>query len=293
MIAVDLGQFGCRIQAGADIFISTRGLAAGELAHHALDTNFRVHALKAEIVALSLSGLYGDVGDVTPYLKLCHDHFGATEVVVIDDGLANLAGALAGQPGVALTLGGGVVAVGGNGRKLSHADGLGSIFGDEGGGVWLGSRGLARALATRDGRDQSHELVQIFKDQMTSFDQLASKTGPDATLLAISSAQPLLEAADAGISEALRIRSEGAKALACSVVAAWEKVGDLNDSFKVTISGGLAKNMNYRSEIFQEIIKLAPQAELVESVGDNLSGAIWIAENLKEDLRPMMAWARY
>ena len=122
-------------------------------------------------------------------MHLCAKYFGAKEVAVIDDGLASLAGSLAGKPGVALTLGGGVVAVGGNGSALSHSDGLGSVFGDEGGGFWIGSRGLTRALAARDGRTNAPELLSIFAEELNAFDSLSSKNGTEATSLAISCAK--------------------------------------------------------------------------------------------------------
>ena len=189
MIAVDLGQSGCRISIEGKIHSSNRGKLAGESVLVSLEENFKNIDAKSELVTLSLTGLFGYVEDARPYLQLCNKYFGAKEVAVIDDGLASLAGSLEGQPGVALTLGGGVVAVGGNGSALSHSDGLGSVFGDEGGGFWLGSRGLARALAARDGRTYAPELLNIFADELTAFDSLSSKNGTEATSLAIACAK--------------------------------------------------------------------------------------------------------
>ena len=289
MIAVDLGQSGCRISVEGHIHASNRGKLSGEPVIRALEVNFKEINAKSELVALSLTGLIGVVREVESYLDLCNKYFGAKEVAVIDDGLASLAGALAGQPGVSLTLGGGVVAVGGNGEKLSHYDGLGSHFGDEGGGFWLGSRGLTRALATRDGRDSEKELEKLLKDEIEKFDLLESKNGPEATSLAISCAQKMLES-DSEIADS--IRKEGAFRLAKTVVSAWIKVGTLEQEFKLTISGGLSKNENYRKLIFENVKALGANADLIAPTGDNLDGAIWIANNYKNDLPPMLGWAR-
>lgn len=289
MIAVDLGQSGCRVNVDGKIISSSRGKLAGESVISALEANFNEIDAKSELVSLSLTGLFGIVGDTTPYLLLCNKFFGAKEVAVIDDGLASLAGALAGQPGVALTLGGGVVAVGGNGDNLSHSDGLGSFFGDEGGGFWLGSRALTRALATRDGRDNQSDLISLFANEIEKFDLLESKNGAEATSLAISCAQKVLESENLVIQT---IRNEGAKQLAHTALSAWNKVGDLSSTFKLTITGGLSKNENYRQSIFKEILALGALVELIEPVGDNLDGAIWIANNSKHDIRPLLGWAR-
>lgn len=289
MIAVDLGQSGCRISIEGKVTTTARGKLAGESVTDALEANFKGLNAKSELVTLSLTGLFGVVSDAKPYLHLCGKYFGAKEVAVIDDGLASLAGALAGQPGVALTLGGGVVAVGGNGEELSHSDGLGSHFGDEGGGFWLGSRGLTRALATRDGRDKQKDLLELFSSEIEIFDQLQSKNGAEATTLAISCAKKVLESSDP-VAEA--IMSQGAKYLAQTISSAWIKVGDFNSPFKLTISGGVSKNDKYRQLILNETLALGAKAELISPAGDNLDGAIWIANNYKHDIKPMLGWAR-
>ncbi len=289
MIAVDLGQSGCRISIEGTITTTSRGKLAGESVVDALAANFKDLNARSELVSLSLTGLFGEVGDVKPFLTLCVKHFGAKEVAVIDDGLASLAGALSGQPGVALTLGGGVVAVGGNGEKLSHSDGLGSHFGDEGGGFWLGSRGLTRAIASRDGRDNQEDLLELFADEMAQFDQLESKNGAEASTLAISCAKKVLESNNAVLEN---IAAQGATYLAKTICSAWKKIGDLNSPFKITISGGLSKNDKYRQLIFKEVSALGAKADLIAPAGDNLDGAIWIANNYKQDIKPMLGWAR-
>ncbi|MEY4455415.1 MAG: hypothetical protein RIQ45_938 [Actinomycetota bacterium] len=292
LLALDVGQSGSRISINGELKSIQRAMHAGEPVENtvaAILENLRVDAPK---VALSLTGLYGDVGDVSRFNEVCQKYSNTREVIVIDDGLANLAGSLQGQSGVALTLGGGVVAVGGNNGAFSHSDGLSSFFGDEGGGFWLGSRGLTRALATRDERDFEFELMTFFENEIKEYDELKSKNSPEANLLAIKTAEKLLIAADNQIPIAVKIRNEGAALLAKTVVSAWRKIGTENSSFLVTISGGLSRNKNYQHGIIEEINKLEPKANLIEPKGDNLAGAIWLFENIKEDVRPMLGWAR-
>lgn len=292
MIAVDLGQSGCRIKYGDQVLTTQIGKLAGKPIADALELNFAQLSQQADVVALSLTGLYGDVGDVAPFLALCKKHFGASEVAVIDDGLANFAGSLLGQAGVALTLGGGVVAVGGNQENFSHSDGLGNIFGDEGGGIWLGAAGMTRALATRDGRDHDQEILNYLEDEISQFDALESKNGTDAVSLAIVAARKVLELAESGNPTALAIRDLGASRLSKTVLSAWLKVGDIKDSFKVTVSGGISQNTAYKNLIFEKVKEAGAKVELMDTRGDNIDGAIWLAENIKHDIRPMLGWAR-
>ena len=166
LLALDVGQSGSRISINGELKSIQRAMHAGEPVENtvaAILENLRIDAPK---VALSLTGLYGDVGDVSRFKEVCQKYSKTREVCVIDDGLANLAGSLQGQSGVSLTLGGGVVAVGGNSGAFSHSDGLSSFFGDEGGGFWLGSRGLTRALATRDERDTEFEFMSFFENEI-------------------------------------------------------------------------------------------------------------------------------
>ena len=292
LLALDVGQSGSRISINGELKSIQRAMHAGEPVENtvaAILENLRVDAPK---VALSLTGLYGDVGDVSRFKEVCQKYSKTREVCVIDDGLANLAGSLQGQSGVALTLGGGVVAVGGNNGAFSHSDGLSSFFGDEGGGFWLGSRGLTRALATRDERDSEFALMTFFENEIKEYDELKSKNSPEANLLAIKTAEKLLIAADNQIPIAVKIRNEGAALLAKTVVSAWRKIGTENSSFLVTISGGLSRNKNYQHGIIEEINNFEPKANLIEPKGDNLAGAIWLFENIKEDVRQMLGWAR-
>ena len=61
MIAVDLGQSGCRISIEGKIHSSNRGKLAGESILVALEENFKILDAKSELVTLSLTGLFGHV----------------------------------------------------------------------------------------------------------------------------------------------------------------------------------------------------------------------------------------
>jgi N-acetylglucosamine kinase-like BadF-type ATPase len=293
MIVIDVGQSGSRALFGDQLFTLDRGKLEGEAVVDTLHAIAQLLPnLKSDLTVLSLTGLYGDVGSVDPYLTFASKHFSSNKCLVMDDGLASYFSSLGTSDGVSLTLGGGVVAIGGKSGKYSHADGLGSTFGDEGSGYWLGSRALSKALATRDGREEYFELAEIFKDEILRFDGLEVKNSREAFSLAIECAKKLLETADTKLPIALEIRGEGAKKLARTVLAAWKKVdGHFEEPLTIAVSGGLSKSQSYVEAIAAEIEKSIAALSVLASKGDNLRGATLIAETIEGDLPPVMKWA--
>ena len=293
VLAVDLGQSGSRIKQGELVITSDRGKLAGENPLDSLRAIFgATQKLSADVVSLSCTGLNGIVTNPECFGALCTEFFGATKVAVIDDGLAGYIGSLNGRNGVTLSIGGGVVSVGGNNGKFAHRDGLGSTFGDEGGGFWLGKNAITKVLGIRQGRGEDREMLDFFADECAAFDALKDKSAADASTLAIRTAKKVLEAADAGVSTATAIVDEGAFLLAQTVVATWYGCGGSKaDSPEIVIQGGIARNATYTTKITLEINAKLPNAVIVQSAGDNLDGATWIANNLRHDAPPLLLWA--
>ena len=294
VIAIDLGQSGCRVRSDEQLFESDRGKLVGESPLESLRAVFTdLPSLKSDLVAISCTGFNGVVSNQELYGELCKDFFGATKVAVIDDGFAGFVGALNGRNGVVLSIGGGVVSVGGRDGKFAHRDGLGSTFGDEGGGFWLGKNAITKALGIRQGRGDDQEMLEFFSQECLAFDALAVKNTAEAATLAIRTAKKVLEAADAGVSTATAIVDEGAFLLAQTVVATWLGCGgSKSDSPEIVIQGGPARNATYVTKIGLEINAKLPNAVIVQSAGDNLDGAKWIAQNMNSDAPPLMMWAR-
>ena len=292
-LVVDLGQSGSRARIDGKQIDSDRGKLNGESVVDSLRAVFlNLPKGQIDIAALACTGFNGVVSDPQPFLALCDEFFGAKKVAVIDDGLAGFVGALGGSNGVVLSIGGGVVSVGGNNSHFAHRDGLGSTFGDEGGGFWLGKLGLTRALGIRQGRGDDQVLLSAFKDQVSAFDALKVKNAAEASTLAITSAKNLLAAADAGSPTAIAIRNEGAALLGQTVIATWLGAGgSLGDAPEIAIQGGPSKNPAYVSAIQSNISRSLPHAKFVTARGDNLDGALWIANNMLSDADPLLRWA--
>ena len=293
MLVVDLGQSGSRYEFESSRSILSRGKLSSESVLESLQAIFELlPPLKSDIVALSCTGFNGIVLEPEKYGQLCAKYFGATKVAIIDDGLAGFIGALNGRDGVVLSIGGGVVAVGGHAGKYAHRDGLGSTFGDEGGGFWLGKLGITKALGIRQGRGDDIKMLGYFAEECAAFDELPVKNAADAATLAINTAKKVLAAADAGISTAIEITEAGAHLLAQTVVATWFGCGGNNaDSPEIVIKGGPSHNVSYYSKIATQVIAQLPNAVIIQTTGDNLDGAQWIAENMRQNKPPLLLWS--
>jgi N-acetylglucosamine kinase-like BadF-type ATPase len=297
VLAVDLGQSGARYRTLDSEFVSKRAKQAHESTLDVLNELFAEiqenlgSSFQSEIVVLSITGVYGDVGDPKPYGQLAAKFFGAKSIAVVDDGLAGYFGALGNNDGVALSIGSGVVAIAGRRSSYSHADGLGHIFGDLGGGFWLGKAALERVLATQEGRDDATLLSEFFQSEIKTFESLKSYSDAKAQLLCINAAKTLLEAAEAKNTDAITIRDKGAEYLAKTIRAAWTNVGGMrNEGISIALLGKLADNKGYAEAIRRRTSSLLPQITLVEPKGNHLDGAMFIAENVPEDIEPLLRW---
>lgn len=293
-IVLDLGQSGARVKIGTEIFSYPIAKQTSESVPSAVERVLQqVSQAKFDRAYLSLTGLLGDVGDVEPYGELCYRYFDTKEVFVMDDGLAAYFGALEKSNGVVLTIGGGVVAVSGNNGKFGHADGKGQIFGDLGGGFWVGQTGMRRALATLDDRDSAHDLVELLAEEIKSHDALANKTSVDAATLCIKAAATVAQGAERGNQSALQILKEGAHYLSDTVVAAWRKVSNSpEETPEIAFLGGLSQSSAYVNLIKQGIEgKL--KCTFVQPKSNHLDGAPLAAELLPEGAPPLFKrWSK-
>ena len=171
---MDLGQSGARIKVGEKTSSFEIAKNSAESVVATLERIFQqIPHANFENAFLSLTGLQGDVKDPKPYGELCKKYFQSKNVCVMDDGVASYLGALGSREGVVLTLGGGVVAIASNQGRFSHADGKGPIFGDFGGGFWVGQSAMRIAIATLDGRDSAQDLVTLLDKELSEYRSLA------------------------------------------------------------------------------------------------------------------------
>jgi len=290
-LVVDLGQSGARIKIGEEVTSLAIAKTAALTVLETLELIFQeVPKQDFETVYLSLTGLYGVVTEEQAIGELCAKFFNAKHVAVLDDGIAAFVGALGNQNGVVLTLGGGVVAISSNAGKFGHADGKGSIFGDLGGGFWVGQTAMRRAIATFDGRDDANDLVELLHSELQEHEKLESKNGVEATTLCINATKTVTAGAEAGVVNALEILNAGADYLAKTVLGVWRKVSGNNSEIPIVcIMGGPTRNQTY-VDLIKQAISARLDCNFTTAKSDHLIGAPLTAELYPAGVDPLFKW---
>jgi N-acetylglucosamine kinase-like BadF-type ATPase len=290
-LVVDLGQSGARIKVGEQITSLNIAKTSALTVFETLELIFKeVPNQDIETVYLSLTGLYGAVTQEQTIGELCAKFFNAKHVAVMDDGIAAFVGALGNQNGVVLTLGGGVVAISANAGKFGHADGKGAIFGDLGGGFWVGQTAMRRAIATLDGRDNATDLVELLQEELKAHEKLESKNGVEAATLCINATKTVTAGAEAGVTSALEILNTGADYLAKTVLGVWRKVSSNDSDIPVVcIMGGPTRNQTY-VDLIKSSINAHLKCSFTGAKSDHLVGAPLTAEMYPAGVDPLFKW---
>lgn len=293
-LVLDLGQSGARVRyAGADYSFNLSKNSSEPVIGTLQRIFEQMPKQEFESIFLSLTGLQGVVPDTTPYGNLCREFFKAKSVAVIDDGLAAYCGAIGLENGVVLTLGSGVVAIAGRNGSFAHSDGKGPIFGDYGGGFWIGQMGLSKAIATLDGRDDAKDLVELLENELKIYRGLENSTGTEAASLCISTAKSVLDGASNNVVSAQVIAEEAADKLSITVMSAWQKIQPAtNEVPLISFLGGLSQSSYFTNLLSRNIKTRIPTARFIDPAGNHLDGAPVVANAFPTGLKPLLDWWR-
>lgn len=245
------------------------------------------------IGATGIASLSTDVGELA---RSVATEATAKTAVAIDAVTAHL-GALSGRGGAVTVLGTGAIAVAHPGPdahgfllpKWTRTDGWGHLFGDRGGGAWIGRHALESALKCHDGIDSSG--AALLEAGRARFGEPAAwpatfYTRSDRAGLLASFAADTAGLARAGDLVAAALLAEAGREAARSAIAAGNK--DADASSLIALTGGLRKAGDSLVEAFQaEVMRLNAEAVLVDPAGDPLGGALTLARLVAEErVRP-------
>src|SRR5699024_3157961 len=207
--------------------------------------------------------------------------FGIPAVAAIDAVTAHL-GALDGRGGAITVLGTGAIAIGHPGSDdhghwcpgWSRVDGWGHLFGDRGGGAWLGRLGLELALRTHDGVDEYGSV--LLEAAIRRFGLPASWPGRFYTR---SDRAGLLAEFATDVAEAARSGDAARSALAAARAAPLRRAETAASApVRIALTGGLAAAGGHLVEGFgAESARLHPDATIVDPAGGPLDGALTLA----------------
>ncbi|WP_203961876.1 BadF/BadG/BcrA/BcrD ATPase family protein [Actinocatenispora thailandica] len=294
-VAIDAGQTGVRVGvvrrgrlvARRDGPGLTYGAESGSAAAlDGLTGPWRAVAPDATVGSVCV-GLTSVLGGDAGYRALADgllDRLAAHRVLLGGDVVTAHAGALGMCPGVVLAAGTGAIALGLSADGRCHTvDGGGYLYGDAGGGFWVGRRGLDAALRGYDGRTEPGPLTRRATEVFGDLGRLPERLYPadDRVAQVAGFARHVLELSDSDPVAAAIVDTAAAELAATTAAAG----GD-----DVSWTGRLLQHDGLRERFAAALHARRPSARLHPPAGDGLDGAAALAAST--DLGPYVGLLR-
>jgi glucosamine kinase len=283
VLAVDGGQSGIRLRHTLDDrIVELEGVSRQEgdtvdsVAQAVVEGWRRLGSPPVDRAVLGLSTAPADPSDSDRLCRMVGEGTGAPEVWLTDDAVTSHVGALSGCPGISIVAGTGVACMAlppvGEPKLIG---GHGYLLGDEGGGFWIGRRGLGAVLRAREGRGPTTALSEHAERRFGPLDDLHVRLhDAERPVHAIAGFAPdVFEAAVDGDAVAEAILDEAAQELMtlAAAGAAWVGV----EAPPLALGGRLLAS---RSELRRRLDLLLAASPLHpgsrDAVGTALDGAL-------------------
>jgi N-acetylglucosamine kinase-like BadF-type ATPase len=233
------------------------------------------------VVGAGLTGFHGGASGAQEVLDLWHDTLGVRRLSLTDDAVTSYLGALGEAPGAVVAAGTGVTVLATGGPAPIRVNGWGPTVGDEGGGYWIGQRGLRSAFRWLDGRGGSELLAAQAQARFGPLPQLPGRlaAAEDRVALVASFAPEVASAAHAGDEHAARIWVSAGHELAAAVLTALRETRPAGPATTeprlVSWAGSLFEAGELLLSPFREAVRTARAGvQVVAPRSDSLQGAL-------------------
>ena len=296
VLAVDLGKTNCRgaLWTEAGRFDAegpgAAGLAAVDgavTAEHAILAVVRKLLQRAGLtcaatVAVGAAGALSATAAAQVLAERLLVALPARRLAMTSDAVIAHAGALAGQPGVVLSVGTGAVAisVGGDGA-FTRVDGCGPWLGDDGSGAWLGLAGLRSVMRAEDGRGLPTSLCAAALARFGALADLPAVIGgdPNPARQAARFAGDVIRSAASGDAVAGDLLAQAVRALVTTTRAAVARYG-IPEPVPLALIGGLLDGEPVlRAQLQAGLVDGPVRVRLHAAAGTALDGAQLLAEH--------------
>lgn len=177
--------------------------------------------------------------------KLLTDALSPMPITIVNDAVVGWAGSLACREGIHLVAGTGSIAIGcGRDGHFARCGGWTEFFGDEGSCYWIGREGMSLFSKETDGRAPRAALYSMVKkdwclaEDFAFIDKILTDVAPSREKTAAFQ-RYVLEAANAGDTEAQKLYVRAAKELALTVAGVKRKLSWSEERVTVSYYGGL------------------------------------------------------
>jgi N-acetylglucosamine kinase-like BadF-type ATPase len=240
-------------------------------------------------LGVGLSGFEAAAGeDLRRVEELLRARLAVGRLVIANDGLTSLLGALGDRDGAAVAAGTGTVCVARRGERLAKVDGWGALLGDAGSGFAIGRAGLDAALRHADGRGGSPALLGAAERRYAPLPDLCERIyAADVPTRAVAAfAADVAKEAAAGEPRAVAILEDAASELGLTACAALGRLFEPDEPAVVSYAGNVFRSGARLLEPFtRELAGRRPATEVLAPAGDALAGAAVLA-GLEDRLPP-------
>ncbi|MGB4135070.1 MAG: BadF/BadG/BcrA/BcrD ATPase family protein [Microbacterium sp.] len=231
-------------------------------------------------VCIGATGVWGDANRFDASSAL--DILGAQTVIVADDCVTSLLGALAGSVGVVIAIGTGIVGAALDpGGRVHRVGGHGLWLDDRGSGAWIGQQAVHRAIEhqERERDEWSGAILDLCEDALGPLGGLPAKlsAAPSPPALLTSLCAPLAALAHAGNNTAQAIFLAAGHHTERLARAAATAAG-LNGSIPLCLVGGVARASDL---LYAGMRSMSVEGtwNAVDALGDGLDGAEYLLEH--------------
>lgn len=225
-----------------------------------------------------------------PGAALGHDRYH-----VDNDMVCGWAGSLGAVDGINVIAGTGSMTYGERAGQGARCGGWGALFGDEGSAYWIGIAGLNAFSRMSDGRLEPGPLHARFKrhldldDDLELVDVVLNRWGGDRSRIA-SLAPLVLEAVEAGDTQAAAIADSAADALVDLVAATARRLGfQAGQRVPVSYTGGLFRAAVFTDRFQRRMARCRRDFDLRQPLHTPVVGAALYAARLAGDFISMGA----
>lgn len=243
LLADERGRIVAEARAGGANLQASGELEVEKVLHRIMDEAIGDRDIRPDAICLGIAGVDRPSDAVAVRAIMRRIGFKSRTLVVNDALIALVAGA-GDEPGVVVVAGTGSIAYGrdANGHA-ARAGGWGYLFGDEGGGFWIGRAALSAVVREFDGRGPVTLLTGLVLQEMaltspTELIHVIYDTGlPRRTIAGIASV--VQRASDAGDAIAADILERAAAELTAAASSVIGRLHMRGDDFRLVLSGGI------------------------------------------------------
>jgi N-acetylglucosamine kinase-like BadF-type ATPase len=209
-------------------------------------------------IGLGISGIDSE-SDSLKLKKIMEKKYPNLNIVVVNDGVACLTGALLDKPGILINAGTGSIAIGKDNKGNIHrAGGWDYIIGDEGSGYWIAMEFIKTALLKHD-QNLDDPIITVVKKyfKLNAINEILNHIyDEDFNKEEIAAfAEKVAELAVNGNQVAVNIYKEAGNKLAELVKIIYKK-GNYSDNVLLTYNGSIFKSFSlFKNEFFDYLNK--------------------------------------